>query len=88
MSIPVIHSQHKLSELISLLEVIKEHEGDLPVVYWDQNTTVTFNDFADQALFIEKGHLYFGGFHLEFSKCYNDDPVVGVNVGNVEFNTD
>ena len=71
-----IHSQHKLSELISILEKIKEENGDLPIVYWDQRFTVTFDDFEDQALWLVRGHLYFGGFRTEGSQFYKDDPVI------------
>jgi hypothetical protein len=72
-----IHSQHKISELISILMTVKDEFGDLPVVYWDQGVVATFDDFAEQVLTItEDNHLYFGGFHHDASHFYNDDPNV------------
>ena len=71
-----IHSQHKISELIAILENIKEEHGDLPIVYWEQRWTVTFDDFDEQALWVIRKHLYFGGFKTEGSQFYKDDPVI------------
>lgn len=76
MSTDNIHSQHKLSELISILEKVKEEHGDVPVVYWDQRWTVTFEDFTDQVLWPVRGHLYFGGFKNEGTFFHKDDPVI------------
>lgn len=70
MSLPV--SQHKLSELIAFLQTIKEENGDLNVVYWDQESSVTFEDFSS-ALEVKNDYLYFGGFHVNGDNFHDDD---------------
>lgn len=73
MSVPT--PQHKLSELITLLQTIKEEKGDIGVVYWDQGISVTFNDFSD-VLQVKDDYLYFGGFHVNGDKfCTNDSNI-------------
>lgn len=52
MSANDIHSQHKLSELISILQNIKDDHGDLPVVFVSRVCCFIFDDFADQALWL------------------------------------
>lgn len=76
MSEECIKPQHHISELITILERIKSDHGDLPIVYWDNRWTVTFEDFEDQALWLVRGHLYFGGFSREGSEFNRHDPVI------------
>lgn len=75
----IVSTQHKISELITILETIQKRECDLPVVYWDQFQTITFNDFTDQALYFANGYMYFGGFLRNGSHFHDDDP----NAGNI-----
>lgn len=76
-----IRPQHNLSELIAILETVKDQFGDLPVVYFDQGITFTFDDFADQVLTItEDNNLYFGDFHNNSSKVHRDDLHVSETV--------
>jgi len=58
-----IHSQHKISELIAFLQEQMNKHGDLPIVYWDQHSNVTFNDISNIAK-VNDSILYFGGFHV------------------------
>lgn len=71
-----IQSQHKISELITILERIKNEQGDIPIVYWDNRYTVVFEDFEEQVLWLVRGHLYFGGFSKEGSAYNKRDPVI------------
>lgn len=61
-------SQHNLSDLIHRLTDILNKDGDLPVVYWDQDSACKFNDFKH---FCNVDHreqvLLFGGYHVNGS---------------------
>lgn len=55
-------SQHKISDLISILSNIKNEHGDLNIIYWDQDMAVKFKNF-DDAIILNNNSLLFGGFH-------------------------
>lgn len=63
-------SQHTISELIGILETIRNTHGDLDVVYWDQDQSVTFDNFTDDTVQVRDEKLYFGGFHVNGSNFH------------------
>lgn len=63
-------SQHTISELIDILETIRNTHGDLDVVYWDQDQSVTFDKFTDDAVQVRDEKLHFGGFHVNGSNFH------------------
>lgn len=71
-----IHPQHKLSDLIGFLQKQLTDHGDLPVVYWDQDSSVTFSDITHLTQ-IKDEILYFGGFHVNGSRFCEFDPFIG-----------
>lgn len=62
---------HKLGELITLLQNIKAQEGDLPVIYWDQFSTVKMA--PDELVQIHDSIVYFGGFHVNGAQFNEHD---------------
>lgn len=79
---PTEYATHTLIELINLLKEIKLKNGNLPVVYWDQDSYVEMTPeyLIDLLIIDDKVFLAFGGFHVNgtnfstFSKDGNTDP--------------
>lgn len=63
----------KISELIAHLETLKATHGDLPVVFWDQDTACKFDKLEDVICTTTYGGgdaaLLVGGFHQNADSC-------------------
>lgn len=68
-----LHPQCSLSTLISHLQSVQSKHGDLPVIFWDQNFSVVF-DNLDHLTRIKLNHVYIGGFHVNGDNFCNLDP--------------
>lgn len=55
--------QFRLRDFISMLEEEEGRIGNVPVVFWDQWSSVKFANEQNVMCFRE-GKLYFGGFHM------------------------
>lgn len=64
-----INSQLKISELEQLLADARQTYGDVPLVFWDQEQSVTFNRPKSVLLWNSTVRaLYLGGFHVNGDK--------------------
>jgi len=72
-----MHATHHISNLIAELEKIRAKHGDLPIVYWDQQSVCTW-DKPDGMLIVSDSHshLYLGGIHVNGSLFCSKDPSV------------
>jgi hypothetical protein len=71
-------SQHNISDLINELTIILNKEGNLPIVYWDQDSACKFKKFTDFCSVNKQNDpvLLFGGFHVNGDgfRCIGSGP--------------
>jgi hypothetical protein len=70
-----VHPQHKISDLIQVLTEKMNQHGDIPIVYWDQCSTVNFSNISNLTT-VKDGVLYFGGFHMNGDIFCEFDPFI------------
>jgi hypothetical protein len=63
-------SQDSICNLITRLQFLLQQYGNIPIIYWDQNSAVTFNNFKN-AYNIKEKLLMFGGFHMNCDNKYD-----------------
>lgn len=74
-------AQHYLNDLINILKCLLEKNGNIPIVYWDQELIVKFDDrmtttssLCGKALYQydnDQQVLLFGGFHTNGDEFYD-----------------